>query len=177
MPSRITRIEVYSRRAISGRRGKRNEALVSVETPRSDYAARPGADFEGWALRPLVLIFDDIEKQAGTAPDDWLSAGSLMSREQADRVLMYAYEAADAGANTLIVHCDAGVSRSTALGSVLAEIHGASLHIAHPEPRPNQYVLDLLRLCALRHGVKSRPGARRAVDNLRGDDGGWLRDV
>ena len=89
----------------------------------------------------LTLFFDDIEEEVEDAV--------LFDAEMADVVLDFVEKNSDA--DTLLIHCFAGQSRSRAIGAFLVKQMGKdnSAYYEHGE-KPNQRVLEELEKAALR---------------------------
>jgi len=99
----------------------------------------------------LRLDFHDIDEPfiCVEHPDPAQGSYHGMSMDQAKEVVAFAEKHKDA--SLVIVHCAAGVSRSGAVGSFLAEYYGVGwedFKRMNPQISPNQYVLKLLRMAA-----------------------------
>jgi len=99
----------------------------------------------------LRLNFHDIDEPfiCVEHPDPAAGPYHGMSMDQAKEVVAFAEKHKDA--SLIIVHCAAGVSRSGAVGSFLAEYYGVDweeFKCMNPQISPNQYVLKLLRIAA-----------------------------
>lgn len=137
----------------------------------------PDAEISSIAVPRTVLRFNDIsEPRPGlVAPD----AAILAPLFDLPREL-----AADA---TLLIHCHAGVSRSTAAAYVLACAHGspgeegawaARLRQASPEATPNALMIALADQALARGGamVRAIAGIGRGVDCHEGSVFEWTLD-
>jgi predicted protein tyrosine phosphatase len=83
----------------------------------------------------LTLYFDDIDRE--------VEGAVLFSDEQAGRILDFvARHRRDA--ETLLIHCYGGESRSRAVGAFLTRILGGDETPYFAAGRPNQYVYDVL---------------------------------
>jgi predicted protein tyrosine phosphatase len=85
----------------------------------------------------LSLCFDDVELD--------MPGYALFSKYQAGLILDFADAAKDV--DTMIVQCDAGISRSAAVGSFLTEYYGSDAKMfraVNPCTVPNQFVLGVL---------------------------------
>ena len=82
----------------------------------------------------LTLYFDDIE-----AP---VEGAVLFSGEQAEKILEFAKEHADA--DTLLIHCYGGESRSRAVGAFLVKYFGGDNSGYFETGHPNMYVYGKL---------------------------------
>ena len=95
-------------------------ALISISTPGKPYARE--LPTKGW-LGFLALEFDDVAHQVPEhlgEPSDWLTTSFIRFNEaDASRVVFAARKAADAGCKDLVIHCDAGLSRSVAIAESL----------------------------------------------------------
>lgn len=118
-----------TRRPPSGRR----VAMISISSPSAERAApiRPGGDVRV----VLPLAFEDVVEGPGAMSREDAARVAAMARRQAGRV------------DELVVHCDAGVSRSAAVAAALAERPelGVSEIIHAAPPRPNPAVLRAVR--------------------------------
>ena len=82
----------------------------------------------------LTLLFDDIVKP--------VEGAVLFSDEMAEQVIDFIE--AHRSADTLLVHCYAGQSRSRAVGAFAVEMLGGDNASYFREGCPNQYVYDVL---------------------------------
>lgn len=83
----------------------------------------------------LTLYFDDIERETEGAV--------LFSPEQADSIIGFILN--NRSADTLLIHCHAGQSRSRAVGAFAAEMLGASSEKYFADGDPNIHVYRLLK--------------------------------
>ena len=85
----------------------------------------------------LTLYFDDIESPVDGAV--------LFSKEQARQIIGFINENTDA--ETLLVHCYGGESRSRAVGAFAAEMLGGSRERYFATGHPNMHVYNTLKEC------------------------------
>jgi len=103
------------------------------------------------SLYTLLLDFHDIDEPfiCVEKPDPAQGSYHGMSMDQAKEVVAFAEK--HKAASLIIIHCAAGVSRSGAVGTFLAEYYGVDWREfarMNPQILPNQYVLKLLRIAA-----------------------------
>ena len=89
----------------------------------------------------LTLLFDDIVKEVDGAV--------LFDDEMADKIIDFIAEK-KRFADTLLVHCYAGQSRSRAVGAFAVEMLGGDNSRYFEEGTPNQYVYDVLETAWIR---------------------------
>lgn len=99
-------------------------ALVSISTPTKPYSF--GLQLDGWG-DVLRLEFHDVANDV--AADDWLDTYVRFTDVQAQRVSGFAQQAAAAGIEDLVIHCDAGLSRSVAIAESLRRAGLADLRL------------------------------------------------
>lgn len=111
--------------------------VISITDP-----GKPEAKIDPAVKDILRLTFEDVE------PDVWEAIGvtltyNAFSLDQAKRIHNFWYKHNNSDVRTLIVHCEAGISRSAGVAKVLAEISGITLvsSITHS----NRHVENLLR--------------------------------
>lgn len=122
--------------ALSGS-GLAHTIVISITDP-----GKPEAKIDPAVKDILRLTFEDVE------PDVWEAIGvtltyNAFSLDQAKRIHNFWYKHNNSDVHTLIVHCEAGISRSAGVAKVLAEISGITLvsSITHS----NRHVENLLR--------------------------------
>ncbi len=136
------RVQFFSRQVIEGMpHGDPRTALISITDP-GDPARLP----EGWAA-VLRLEFDDI-----TPPFPVLICDGNQHRDlapfdasMATQVLEFV-GAVPPDVNRIIVHCNAGISRSAAVARFLADYYGYYLH--DKGEWANRHVLSVLHKAA-----------------------------
>lgn len=89
----------------------------------------------------LTLLFDDIVKEVDGAV--------LFDDEMADKIIDFIAEKKRV-ADTLLVHCYTGQSRSRAVGAFAVEMLGGDNSRYFEEGTPNQYVYDVLETAWIR---------------------------
>jgi predicted protein tyrosine phosphatase len=113
---------------------------ISITNPRQS----PARLHEGWA-DVLRLGFHDTDRNLG----NYIG----MSRDQAREVLEFARKHAAA---PVMVHCEAGASRSVGVGAFLAAWRRESLKLVDDVLFPNPLVVRQLRLAGAIAGLKHR---------------------
>lgn len=88
----------------------------------------------------LTLFFDDIESE--------VEGAVLFDDAMAERILHFIL--AHRSADTLLVHCYAGQSRSRAVGAFAVDLLGGDNSRYFEEGTPNQYVYDVLEAALVR---------------------------
>ncbi len=83
----------------------------------------------------LTLFFDDIEKEVGGA--------KLFSEAQAREIIGFIQK--NRGAETLLIHCYGGESRSRAVGAFAVEMLGGSSEKYFETGHPNRHVYQTLK--------------------------------
>lgn len=123
-------------------------ALISISTPGKDYSVAIRAG--GWS-RYLALQFDDVASQAPAQlgdEQDWLvQAFARFDEEDAREVADFIRGAAADGCEDLVVHCDAGLSRSVAIAEAARRAGLADMQLWECEQplRANPLVLMHMR--------------------------------
>lgn len=117
------------------------EVAISIGNPRQSAAALD----PGFA-EVLALGFHDTDKEGG--------GFTPMSPQQAREVMAFGRRHAGAA---LMVHCQAGASRSVAVGLILAAWHRRPLQVLATDVLiPNPWVINQLRAAALGAGWRAR---------------------
>ena len=93
----------------------------------------------------LTLYFDDIIKEVDGAV--------LFSETQAEQILDFIQAHQDA--ETLLVHCYGGESRSRAVGAFAVQLLGGDNEKYFQTGSPNQYVYDVLESVWIRRQLKT----------------------
>ena len=88
----------------------------------------------------LTLYFDDIFKEVRGAV--------LFSEEQAEEIISFIWKSRNA--NTLLVHCYGGVSRSAAVGAFAVKMLGGDNTEYFQKLNPNRHIYDTLEEVWLR---------------------------
>lgn len=83
----------------------------------------------------LTLFFDDIDKD--------VEGAKLFSEEQAEQIIRFIQK--NEAAETLLVHCYGGESRSRAVGAFALEMLGESSKRLFETGHPNLYVYNTLK--------------------------------
>ncbi|WP_087863906.1 hypothetical protein [Comamonas thiooxydans] len=147
-------VKVFSRLQAEERSAEPGEVCISITNP-----AQLKVPLEGYGAL-LRLGFHDIDQVYGSF--------TTMSREQAWQALEFILAHKD---QPLVVHCEAGASRSVAIGLFAAGLLHRPMYVANTDVVvPNAWVLNQLRACAillalkrwdsnlLRTGLKSEEG-------------------
>lgn len=128
-------VSFVSRRTVESLSGQEWVYLISITD------GDPAALAAGWAS-VLRLNFHDVEPE-------WAAADQrLMDAQQAASIARLAHEAAAARAD-ILVHCQAGISRSGAVAYALCERWGLPFDGELREC--NTHVVGLVRAALLRH--------------------------
>lgn len=93
----------------------------------------------------LTLMFDDIVTEVDGAV--------LFSDDMADEIIRFIEEHKRC-ADTLLVHCYAGQSRSLAVGAFAVEMLGGDNSRYFEEGTPNQYIYDVLQSAWVRKRLR-----------------------
>lgn len=118
------RVDVYSRQQVVQIDPVEGTAVISISSP-----GDPAPLKEGWD--PLIRVeFHDISmsrEELNAAGVDILRGQKIVLFDQhlADKIDKFCWENKD---KDFLVHCDAGVSRSVAVGLYLKEVFEAKLH-------------------------------------------------
>lgn len=135
-------VRVLSRHAAAKREPLVGEVCISITNPR-----QTPPPLEGYA-DILRLGFHDTDQVGGNF--------TVMSREHALAVLEFGEKHKDA---PLMVHCEAGASRSVGIGLFLAAwLNRPLLLTATDVLEPNPWVVNQLRAAALFRGLRQRDG-------------------
>lgn len=130
-------IFVYSRRALEAARPHEVPHVVLSITSSPDDVARLRANAMCRGI--LRLSFPDAD-----APSEMYAEAELFSREQAVRIWEFVREHRPA-IERIVVHCDAGVSRSPAVAAALAHVlNGDDAEYFAGRYRPNMRVYRTL---------------------------------
>lgn len=92
----------------------------------------------------LTLYFDDIDRE--------IEGLQLFSEEQAEQIIRFIRK--NKSAETLLIHCYAGESRSRAVGAFAMEMLGGSSERLFSTGNPNRYVYDTLKRVYQRETAK-----------------------
>jgi predicted protein tyrosine phosphatase len=133
-------VRVLPRRAAVNRTPLAGEVCISITNPRQSQPT-----LEGYA-DILRLGFHDTDREGGNF--------TVMSREHGKAVLEFAAKYKDA---PLMVHCEAGASRSVGVGLFLAAWLNRPLLIVGTDVlEPNPWVVNQMRGVALYRGLSER---------------------
>ena len=112
---------------------KDSYAVISIQ---DTHTKGFGFEFKenGFCKGVLTLYFDDIDRETKDAV--------LFSEEQAREIIEFAR--AHVSADTLLIHCFGGLSRSWAVGAFLTKIFGGDKSKYFEKGNPNRYVYKLL---------------------------------
>lgn len=148
-----TSITILSRRDAEARAYFESEAVISITDPVSPgFPGGPSPCFHG-TPHALWLKFDDggdfliTHKKKYRA--EWGRDPFLLTRAAASAVIAFARAHAEDGRD-LIVHCEAGISRSAGMAEALDLILNGSVSCIHNHHRPNALVkVTMLRAAGL----------------------------
>lgn len=135
----LRRVDVHSRKQAEALEPKGNQAIISITAPGKAANLKPG-----WRAI-LRLEFHDITEQWEVDREGL----TMFSEAHADSIrnfMTLIETASNLQDSDIVVHCDAGVSRSVAVGVYLRDVHACELHL-HATPNPsfaNQTVLRTL---------------------------------
>src|SRR4030042_172796 len=93
----------------------------------------------------LSLCFYDASDNEDLSDDD---KKMLFSKKQARQIIDFVDKIKDDSDSVILLHCDAGISRSGAVGSFICDYLGLNYKKflkVNPQVLPNQYVLRLLK--------------------------------
>ena len=127
-------VDVYSRQQFDGLSPESDKIAVSIIRP----GAKEPEDLIGWKDH-ILLQFDDV---ANVRETDW---GLVMfSDEQAQELFAFLLKHKH---EDFVVHCDAGISRSVAVGVVISTQfeHKLILHAIDTDQFANAAVMSKLR--------------------------------
>lgn len=113
-----------------------NMAMISIRSPRLEVLLRPG-----WK-HLLILEFNDIDKKF----HPW----KLFDKNQAQQVIDFVESLPDE-VDSLMVHCEAGISRSAAVALFIRDYYAPQLELKYAEFY-NKHVRSLLE--KVYHGVE-----------------------
>lgn len=111
------RVDVYNRGQAEDLEPTEGTVMISISSP-----GDPADLKEGWE-DVLRLEFHDVVKIPLDIPDI-----KAFCQDHVDAVHEFVDKHVETGKN-FVVHCDAGVSRSVAMGVFLKEVHGGDLHL------------------------------------------------
>jgi predicted protein tyrosine phosphatase len=139
------RIEIYPRYAISDIKTREDKyGLISITEPTANFTDYPSGDPHLMGI--LAIKFSDVVEELDIFRD---GQGRVimrpMDRSQARLILDFS-KSMEGQVDSLLINCDAGVSRSAAVGAALLRINGEDdSHIWNSSYHyPNEYVYKLL---------------------------------
>lgn len=115
---------------------------ISIRDPNANELKLNTNEYTKGVLR---LWFDDAENdQCGFVLNELKRKVLLFQEEQAEEIFNFLDEHKNVG--LLFVHCNAGMSRSPAIASILARIYGIDHKEFHESGRfPNGHVMSVMR--------------------------------
>ena len=127
------KVDVYNREQAEALKPDRGSVVISISSP-----GFPANLKEGW-LDVLRLEFHDVVSIPRGIPDL-----IPFTYEHVEKVHEFVERYLD---QDFMIHCDAGVSRSVAIGVFLQDVYGAELttHAIHTTDGANSRVLSSLR--------------------------------
>lgn len=133
----MRRVDVYNREQACALAARPDVAVISISGPGK---AAPLA--EGWR-EVLRLEFHDIDPKWGVILDNDGKPCIPFDESHVEQVFAFAERNSDCD---LVIHCDAGVSRSVATGLFISNEFGGELHThaIHTTRAANGHVLTLL---------------------------------
>jgi predicted protein tyrosine phosphatase len=137
------RVDVYSRAQAEALTPEVNQVIISITVPGKPAAIRMVNEWAGI----LRLEFHDFATHVGATLTGEPDGDPIVYFDEAmaERVSAFVEEHARNGRD-FVVHCDAGVSRSVAVGLYLRDVYGAELttHAIHTTAAANSLVLRTL---------------------------------
>ena len=125
-------------------------AMLSIGSTNMNYVSAP----RNCTHVPIIqtVMFDDI------VPGE---EGVLMTEGDAEQIAAFVDKMINMEFETLIFHCNAGMSRSAAVAKAAAEYAGFPVsEIEHKNPkRPNPYVYELTKTAFAKAGQSALTGA------------------
>lgn len=116
---------------------KSSYVVISIHDPNTE---PPRVRQQPGFRAKLVLCFDDAEEiPDGCEPGEIV----LMSHEQAEEIRTF-IEAHRSQVGTVVLHCEAGMSRSPAVAAALCRAFGDDDHLYWQEYQPNRHVYRLV---------------------------------
>lgn len=118
---------------------KNKVAIISISNPGSDYAFSPFISKDSGVTDILNLCFSDADSPSSRdVYGKEVSALDLMQKEDALRVREFV---ANHENETIIVHCDAGISRSAGVAAAILKAYNGddSAIFDNPRYQPNMH--------------------------------------
>lgn len=112
-------------------------ALISITAPEDTLPAWK------WWTHVLRLVVSDLDRWPGDSYRSVYGEPLLFSAWHAEAIWSFVRGLPNDVA-TLLVHCDAGISRSPAVATVIADELGADLQVSRLA-QPNKLIMDALR--------------------------------
>lgn len=113
-------------------------AVISIRDPHRRNARIPQTTGLAAILR---LAFDDAEPSAGfSLPPNVV----LMTSRHAIRIWAFVEQQRATGIETLIVHCEQGMSRSPAVAAAVCVVHGEPAGHFFSDYQPNRHVYETM---------------------------------
>ena len=173
----ITEIRIRPRSYIEGILSGKNDPpvgpwyLLSIVSTPKEMLTTPSSlpIFQGKGLKRFInLVFADITRQQYEAHKAQFELRALrpFDSEHAEHTVNFLLAVEKENeTGVLIVHCDAGVSRSGAVGTFASDF--LKVPLLNPEPLPNQHVLQTLyRYAKLTPSVKLPPVTKTTSESL-----------
>jgi len=92
--------------------------IISISDPNMLYTTRPFCSEDNRVRSILPLSFCDADTPGKDVYGNDTSESDLMSTEDAQKVVRFVHRNSD---KRIIVHCDAGISRSAGVGAAIAK--------------------------------------------------------
>lgn len=131
-------VSVFGREAAEKLSAVPNVVFISISTPGQGYRNQISED--GWLEFLSIKFHDFVEPEhAAMLPD-----GIMFSKDMAQQILTLLSKHTEA---SVVVHCDAGVSRSVAVGAFMRDFLGYSLYLneVSSDRSRNIHVYNVLR--------------------------------
>lgn len=93
-------------------------AIISISDPNMIYTTRPFCSAENRVIAILALTFCDADKPEKDIYGNDADESDLMSQEDARKVVQFVNLHVE---KHIIVHCDAGISRSAGVGAAISK--------------------------------------------------------
>ena len=118
----------------------KNYIIISIhESPIEDYNIHFSKDY--FCKDVLELHFSDIQESwESKIPSDFL----LFSDKDAEDIVNFVKKYENSPIDEILIHCNAGVSRSTAVAAAISEYLGMDSSVYFKEGSPNEYIYKKL---------------------------------
>ena len=112
--------------------------MISISDPSMQYSDKPFCSADNKIIGILSLCFADADQPGSDVYGNGVGMTDLMSEEDAERIAALIKTAPDV---TIIVHCDAGISRSAGVAAAIYKYCTGDDSIIFDNPRfqPNMW--------------------------------------